>query len=175
MIASVMGGVYDDYMRSKFPNYDNRLQDLDQLRRYSAQFDDVTEFLGQLALLSGVDGEPAPGERKKDQSEALTLSSIHQAKGLEWRVVFVIWLTEGMFPNARVLEEDDEDGSGLEEERRLFYVALTRAKDELYLSYPCMWPSSRSGEIMQRPSRFLDDFPGELAEEWEVGSVGASW
>lgn len=175
MITSVMGGVYDDYMRSKFPNYDNRIQDLDQLKRYSAQFDDVTEFLGQLALLSGVDGGPSSGEQKKDHSEALTLSSVHQAKGLEWRAVFVIWLTEGMFPNARVLEEDDDDESGLEEERRLFYVAVTRAKDELYLSYPYMWPSSRSGDIMQRPSRFLDDFPGELVEEWEVGSAGASW
>ena len=175
MIKSVMGGVYDDYMRSKFTNYENRIQDLDQLKRYSVQFDDAPEFLGQLALLAGVDGGPGSGEQRKDQSEALTLSSVHQAKGLEWRVVFVIWLTEGMFPNARVIEEDDEEESGLEEERRLFYVALTRAKDELYLSYPYMWPSSRTGDIMQRPSRFLDDFPDDLVEEWDVGSAGAGW
>ncbi|MCP4847949.1 MAG: UvrD-helicase domain-containing protein [Verrucomicrobiaceae bacterium] len=175
MIKSVMGGVYDDYMRSKFPNYDNRIQDLDQLKGYSAQFDDVSEFLGQLALLAGVDGGPESGGQRKDLSEALTLSSVHQAKGLEWRVVFVIWLTEGMFPNARVIEEDDDEQSGLEEERRLFYVAVTRAKDELYLSYPYMWPNSRTGDIMQRPSRFLDDFPDELVEQWDVGSAGASW
>lgn len=175
MIKSVMGGVYDDYMRSKFPNYENRIQDLDQLRRYSAQFEDTSEFLGQLALLAGVDGGPASGEQRKDQSEALTLSSVHQAKGLEWRAVFVIWLTEGMFPNSRVIEEDDEEESGLEEERRLFYVAVTRAKDELYLTYPYMWPSSRTGDVMQRPSRFLDDFPDELVEQWDVGSAGAGW
>ena len=112
MIKSVVGGVYDDYMRSKFTNYDNRRQDLEQLQRYSEQFEDTNEFLGQLALLAGVDGEPQKGAEKKDKSEALTLSSIHQAKGLEWRAVFVIWLTEGMFPNARVIEEDDEEESG---------------------------------------------------------------
>ena len=155
---------------------DNRRQDLDQLGRYSDGFEDVGEFLGQLALLAGVDGEPTKGAEKQDRSEALTLSSVHQAKGLEWRVVFIIWLTDGMFPNARVIEEDDDEGSGLEEERRLFYVAVTRAKDELYLLYPQMWPSSRSGDIMQRPSRFLDDFPAGLVEEWQVGgSTGLGW
>ena len=175
MIKSIMGGVYDDYMRSKFPNYENRLQDLDQLSRYSIQFDSAEEFLSQLALLAGVDGGPSAVEQKKDRSEALTLSSVHQAKGLEWRAVFVIWLTEGMFPNARVIEEDDEEESGLEEERRLFYVAVTRAKDELYLSYPFMWPNSRAGDVMQRPSRFLDEITDELVEEWDVGSAGAGW
>ena len=175
MIKSIMGGVYDDYMRSKFPNYENRLQDLDQLSRYSIQFDSAEDFLSQLALLAGVDGGPSPAEQKKDHSEALTLSSVHQAKGLEWRAVFVIWLTEGMFPNARVIEEDDEEESGLEEERRLFYVAVTRAKDELYLSYPIMWPNSRAGDVMQRPSRFLDEITDELVEEWDVGSAGAGW
>ena len=80
-----------------------------------------------------------------------------------------------MFPNSRVIEEDDDEESGLEEERRLFYVAVTRAKDELYLIYPYIWPSSRTGDVMQRPSRFLEDFESKLVEEWEVGSVGSSW
>ena len=80
-----------------------------------------------------------------------------------------------MFPNSRVIEEDDDEESGLEEERRLFYVAITRAKDELYLIYPYMWPSSRTGDVMQRPSRFLEDFDAELVEEWEVGAIGSSW
>ena len=172
MIKSVVGGVYDDYMRSKFTNYDNRRQDLEQLQRYSEGFEDTNEFLGQLALLAGVDGEPQRGVEKQDKSEMLTLSSVHQAKGLEWRAVFVIWLTEGMFPNARVIEEDDEEESGLEEERRLFYVAVTRAKDELYLVHPFMWPSSRTGDVMQRPSRFLGEVPQELMEEWNVGGAG---
>jgi DNA helicase-2/ATP-dependent DNA helicase PcrA len=74
-----------------------------------------------------------------------------------------------MFPNARVMEDEDADG-GLEEERRLFYVAVTRAKDELYLTYPSIWPGSHNGDVLQRPSRFLKDFPKELVEEWRVGS-----
>ena len=175
MIKSVVGGVYDDYMRSKFPNYDVRKQDLDQLQRYSEQFVEPHEFLEQLALVAGVEGDPKRQGEKTDKSEELTLSSIHQAKGLEWRVVFIIWLTEGMFPNSRVIEEDDAEESGLEEERRLFYVSVTRAKDELYMIYPYMWPGSRSGDIMQRPSRFLDDFPKELVEEWDVGSPAGMW
>jgi DNA helicase II / ATP-dependent DNA helicase PcrA len=96
------------------------------------------------------------------------LSSIHQAKGLEWKVVFLIWLVDGQFPNGRILEADDQDM--LEEERRLFYVALTRAKDELYLTYPMMNPKSYTGDVICRPSQFLDDYPQHLIEEWKVGN-----
>ena len=116
--------------------------------------------------MSSVDADPS-GKKEELKGEKITLSSIHQAKGLEWKVVFLIWLTDGMFPNGRVLEADDEDM--LEEERRLFYVALTRAKDELYLSYPQINPKSYSGDIIQRPSRFLDECPEELTELWDVG------
>lgn len=164
MIKSVLGGVYEDYMRSKFPNYDNRRQDLEQLMHFSETFESIEEFLSQLSLLAGVDAEQAKKER---DNEAVTLSTIHQAKGLEWRVAFVIWLTDGMFPNSRVLESEADEG--LEEERRLFYVAVTRAKDELYLTYPMIWPSSHSGNVIQKPSRFLEDFPREFVEEWNIG------
>jgi DNA helicase-2/ATP-dependent DNA helicase PcrA len=71
-------------------------------------------------------------------------------------------------PNGRILDADDQDM--LEEERHLFYVALTRAKDELYLSYPMMNPKSYSGDIICRPSQFLEDFPQDLVEEWNVGN-----
>ncbi len=171
MISSITNGVYDDYMRSKFPNYDNRLQDLRQLERYSEQFEDINEFLSQLSLLAGQD--VAGATREEHDKESVCLSSVHQAKGLEWRVVFVVWLAEGMFPNARVLDEDGEDDSGLEEERRLFYVAVTRAKDELYLLYPNMWHGAHNGNVIQRPSRFLEDIPTDMVEEWRVG--GNPW
>ena len=171
MISSIANGVYDDYMRSKFPNYDNRIQDIRQLERYSEGFEDVAEFLSQLSLLAGQDAVGATQE--ESDKESVCLSSVHQAKGLEWRVVFVVWLAEGMFPNARVLDEDGEDESGLEEERRLFYVAVTRAKDELYLLYPNMWHGAHNGNVIQRPSRFLEDIPTDLVEEWRVG--GNPW
>jgi DNA helicase-2/ATP-dependent DNA helicase PcrA len=76
---------------------------------------------------------------------------------------------DGQFPNGRILEADDQPM--LEEERRLFYVALTRAKDDLYLTFPMMNPKSYSGDVICRPSRFLEDFPPELVEEWQVGNA----
>jgi DNA helicase-2/ATP-dependent DNA helicase PcrA len=96
----------------------------------------------------------------------LTLSSVHQAKGLEWKSVFLIWLAEGMFPNARAI--GDDDSTGIEEERRLFYVAATRAKDLLHLCYPVLWPGNHSGDILQRPSPFITELPAGLMETWEV-------
>ena len=167
MIPSIVEGAYDDYLRSKFSNYDSRRQDIAQLERYSEKFESLEEFLSQLSLLAGQDAVGAT--RQEPDKEAVTLSSIHQAKGLEWRAVFLVWLAEGMFPNSRVIEEDD-DGEGLEEERRLFYVAATRAKDELYLSYPMIWPNAHSGDVLQRPSRFLEEVPSDLVEEWRIGS-----
>lgn len=166
MLTSVLEGVYDDYMKASFENYDNRRQDIEQLILYSETFDDVLELLGQLSLMSSVDGEPT-GSRAEPDEEKLVLSSIHQAKGLEWKVVFLVWLADGMFPNGRILEADDRDM--FEEERRLFYVALTRSKDELYLTYPQINPKSYSGDIITRPSRFLEDCPEEMLETWEVG------
>ena len=164
IIYSILEGSYDDYMKDSFENYENRRQDVEQLMQYATQYTDIEEFLSELALLGSVDDQP--NSRREQKNEGVVLSSIHQAKGLEWKVVFLIWLADGMFPNGRILET--EDHQQLEEERRLFYVALTRAKDQLYLSYPMMNPRSYSGDVYQQPSRFLDDFPAELVEEWHV-------
>ncbi|NNM30870.1 MAG: ATP-dependent helicase [Akkermansiaceae bacterium] len=168
MIFSVLEGLYRDYLQAAFDNAENREQDIEQLMSYGERFDDVLDFLAQLSLMSAVDGDPTGNQSERDP-EHVTLSSVHQAKGLEWKAVFVIWLTDGMFPNGRILDADDEDM--LEEERRLFYVAITRAKDELYLTYPQINPKSYTGDVIQRPSRFLDDCPAELLEEWQVGSA----
>jgi DNA helicase-2/ATP-dependent DNA helicase PcrA len=95
----------------------------------------------------------------------VTLSSIHQAKGLEWKAVFLIWLAEGMFPGSRSLENPE----ALEEERRLFYVGLTRCKDDLYLSYPQLRLGGGYGEAFQRPSRFVEEIPKDTLELWKIG------
>ena len=167
MIFSILEGVYGEYLEASFDNSESRRADIEQLSAYGGNFDDVLEFLAQLSLMSSVDGEPT-GDKSAPEEEKVTLSSIHQAKGLEWKAVFLIWLVDGQFPNGRILEADDNDM--LEEERRLFYVALTRAKDELYLSYPMMNPKSYTGDVICRPSTFLEDFPPEMVEEWNVGS-----
>lgn len=171
MLFSVLEGLYDDYLKESFENYESRRADIEQLIQYGGSFGDVLEFLSQLSLMSTTDGEPT-GDKAELDDDKVTLSSIHQAKGLEWKAVFLIWLVDGQFPNGRILEADDE--AAFEEERRLFYVALTRAKDELYLTYPMLNPKSYTGDILCRPSRFLDDFPKEMVETWNVGNEWSS-
>lgn len=149
-------GVSDDYLKESFENYEARRADIEQPIQYGGSFEDVLEFLSQLSLMSTTDGEPG-GDKAEPDDKKVTLSSIHQAKGLEWKAVFLIWLVDGQFPNGRIFEADDE--ATFEEERRLFYVALTRANDELYFTYPMLNPKSHTGDILYRPSRFLDDFP----------------
>ena len=163
MLASVIEAIYDDYAKNKFANYEARREDLNTLNNYARQYESAAEFLDQLALLSGLETETELGIREKE-TEMVNLSSVHQAKGLEWKVVFVIWMSDGMFPSSRSLESDE----AIEEERRLFYVAITRAKDELYLTYPCLRLNAAYGEMLQRPSRFLGEVPKDLLEEWQI-------
>ena len=161
MLTSVIEAIYDDYLIAKFPNYEARREDLNTLANYARQYQDPAEFLDQLALMTGLDTEDTDPDSEQD---SVTLSSVHQAKGLEWRIVFVIWMTDGMFPTNRSLEDDD----AIEEERRLFYVAVTRAEDELYLTYPLLRLNAGYGEMIQRPSRFLSEIPKDRLEEWQV-------
>jgi DNA helicase-2/ATP-dependent DNA helicase PcrA len=168
MIHSVNEAIYDDYAKAQFPNYEARREDLNTLANFAKQYESAGDFLDQLALLTNLDHESTAAA--SDDTEMVTLSSVHQAKGLEWKVVFVIWMADGMFPSNRSLESAD----AIEEERRLFYVAITRAKDELYLTYPAMRLNAGYGEMMQRPSRFLAEVPKELLEEWQIGG-GAAW
>ena len=165
MIFSILNGVYEDYLETSYDNAESRRGDIERLSEYGGNFDDILEFLAQLSLMSSVDGDPA-ADRNDVDDDKVTLSSIHQAKGLEWQQVFLIWLVQGQFPNGKVLETDDL--KLLEEERRLFYVALTRSKDGLYLTFPMTNPKSYSGDVICRPSSFLDDFPPDLVEEWHV-------
>ena len=163
MITSIVEAIYDEYAKANFTNYELRREDLNQLAAFARQFKDVNEFLSQLALISNVDAEAAPNQA--GETEAVNLSSVHQAKGLEYHTVFVIWLTDGMFPSTRSLETRE----AIEEERRLFYVAITRARDELYLTYPQMRLNAGYGDMFQRPSRFLQEIPTQLVEDWQIG------
>lgn len=166
VIQLVIEAGYDDYLKENFANYRSRLDDLKQLAIFAQQFESTEDFLTQLALLTNVEAEnDQPADR---DTERIRLSTIHQAKGLEFDIVFVITLCDGLFPSARSIESD-EDGEGLEEERRLFYVAITRARNELYLSYPLIRAGyGTSGATMQQPSRFLEEIPKELMDDWNL-------
>lgn len=164
MVNSILLGFYEEYMQNKFANFDARREDLQTFINYSEAFEDTGEFLTQLALLGALESAETLAT---DESEQVCLSTVHQAKGLEWHSVFVIGLSEGMFPGAKALE-NDKTGLVLEEERRLFYVAVTRARDELYLLFPERNTSANYGERFLRPSRFLSELPENLSEVWEV-------
>lgn len=162
MIRIALEGMYEQYLEETFTNARQRQEEIDQLAIFSQQFKSIDEFLTQLALHSNVDVEE---HRSTAENEQIKLSSIHQAKGLEYAVVFVIMLCDGLFPSHRSIDND----SSLEEERRLFYVAVTRAKKELYLSYPLIRITrGMKGDAMQQPSRFLEEIPANLLDEWSL-------
>ena len=164
MLRLVIDAGYDDYLKENFANYRNRLEDLEQLAVFAFQFNSTEDFLTQLALLTNVEAED--DQAAKDDAEKIKLSTIHQARGLEFDVVFTIMLCDGMFPSSRSMESSE----GEEEERRLFYVAITRARNELYLCYPLIRASfgNSGGDGMQQPSRFLSEIPGDLLNQWNL-------
>jgi len=152
---------YKDYLQSKYLNCEERLEDLNQFSNFARDFSSVRSFLSELALLGTVESETVVmGE---DEDENVVLSTVHQAKGLEWSVVFVIWLADGRFPSAKAMK----NSGNLEEERRLLYVATTRAKEELYLCYPIIAGNWRQ-LVLMKPSRFLKEIDKNACEEWVV-------
>ena len=145
-------GWYGDYLKGAYANYASRLDDLKSLIGFAARFDEIQDLLAQIALLNS-----ETSDRQVDpDADALRLTTVHQAKGLEFGVVFIIGLADGMFPLRRAIEADD-----LDEERRLFYVAVTRAKDELYLCFPKVNAKGGPATLLT-PSRFLGEVPEEL-------------
>lgn len=152
-INFLLDNFYEDYLRANFENAADRLEDLKQLAEFSRHYPNLTDFLSDATLSEGF--------RKERQAEAegekeyLVLSTIHQAKGLEWKNVFVIGMAEGQFPHYKSYKSQRE----LEEERRLFYVAITRAKDRLFLTYPVT-----TGQTLRRPSLFLEEIEPHLIE-----------
>ena len=165
MIRIVLEAGYEEYLQEQYTNYLSRQEDLEQLASLSMQFESVEEFLTQLALLTSVESED--NKQASNDDEQLRLSTIHQAKGLEFDVVFIIMLCDGLFPSSR----SSESVEGEEEERRLFYVAITRARNELYLSYPLIrFSPGGMSDPMQLHSRFLKEIPPGLTEEWNLRS-----
>jgi DNA helicase-2/ATP-dependent DNA helicase PcrA len=162
MIRLIVEADYEDYLVTAYENSRNRLEDLVQLAAYADQFTDTATFLAQLALQTNLEAEQA--QPRDDDSDRLRLSTVHQAKGLEFQAVFAIMLCDGLFPSGRSSETSD----GEEEERRLFYVAVTRAKDELYLCRPLLRFMAGGGDALQLPSRFLGELTPDLYEEWNV-------
>ncbi|MBU0613671.1 ATP-dependent helicase [Patescibacteria group bacterium] len=147
---------YIAYLENEFPNFRDRLDDLDQFIVFAEEYNEMRAFLDDVSLTEEYGSKRVQAGELEDR---LVLSTIHQAKGLEWDTVFVIKLNDGSFPHNKVLNEE----GGLEEERRLFYVAITRARNRLFLTYPLV--AGFQHQDLQTPSIFLDEIPKKLYEE----------
>ncbi|HYG79437.1 MAG TPA: ATP-dependent helicase [Pyrinomonadaceae bacterium] len=169
-IELILARGYEAHLANTYENAEARLEDIRQLALYSARYNSTEDFLAELALLSTeryTAPQPVTGEdvvMGSDEDELLTLTSVHQAKGLEWRAVFIIWAADGKFPSPRSLR----DAEGEEEERRLWYVALTRAGEQLYITYPLMVTDYSRQTVIQKPSRFVTEVPPELYDIWTL-------
>ncbi|MCX6145003.1 MAG: ATP-dependent helicase [Ignavibacteriales bacterium] len=154
---------YEPILRARYDDHQKRKKDLEMFQNITERYKEVDALLTDLALEppneSIVDVEsPGPEE------EFLTLSTIHSAKGLEWNSVFIIYALEGRFPTMRSVASDEE----IEEERRLMYVACTRAKANLFITYPMNVYDRESGLILTKPSRFIQGLGEHLLEPWVV-------
>lgn len=161
-IDRIIKSDYRDYLMNQFPNFEERLEDLAQLALFAQQYASLEKFLAEVSLQEAFGVEGVAGADADD--EAMVLSTIHQAKGLEWEAVFLLHLIEPGFPNARAVQEDD----GLEEERRLFYVAITRAMTHLFLCYPVASDYRLMSMRMHEPSRFLREIDDALLERYAL-------
>jgi len=150
---------YEDHLKREWEEDDaeSRLEDVKEVAVQIASVEGegagkLEAFLADVALLTNLDAK-----KNNLNQDQVTLSTIHQAKGMEWSVVFVPWLSEGMFPSGKAAEEGRAD-----EERRLFYVVVTRAKDRLYLFTPMMRKMADGGIYPVEPSIFIKEIPEDL-------------
>jgi len=157
-VEVAIDGWYGDYVKGAFANYPSRMDDLKSLIGFAGRYEEMQDLLAQIVLLNS-----ETSDRSADpEQDALKLTTVHQAKGLEYGVVFIIGLADGQFPLRRAIDAGD-----VEEERRLFYVAVTRAKDELYLCYPRV--NSKGGpQMMMQMSRFLQETPDTLYQQLRI-------
>jgi DNA helicase-2/ATP-dependent DNA helicase PcrA len=151
-VAAIMKGGYAGTVRSKYDRPDNRIADVEQFALLAAKYNDLERLIADLLLAGDVYGMDSA--HADEPGEVLVLSTVHQAKGLEWSKVFVIRLIEESFPHRRALDEP----GGEDEERRIFYVAISRAMNELTLTYPLtIARGGRGPSTFAMPSRFLTE------------------
>ncbi len=160
MIRAIASSSYQDHLEREYPNWKDRLEDIEQFALFAESYEDCEAFLADVSLYDDVLALRQEGVAYDD--ERLILSTVHQAKGLEWDTIFILHLADGAFPNKRAMMEEN----GVEEERRLFYVAVTRARKRLYLSYPITMGADAL--VLNRPSMFLDELDPRLMERLEL-------
>lgn len=162
LVRLVMDSDYREYLKNQYQDSVDRLQDLEQLALFAGKYTSLSKFLSEVSLQEQFAVADAQTQTMND--ERLVLSTVHQAKGLEWRAVFVLHVSDQAWPNPRARTEPQ----GMEEERRLFYVAVTRAKEYLYLTYSLASGFRSMSMQLQQPSPFLKEIPEAMLESYRL-------
>jgi len=152
---------YWDLFKANYDDWNKRKKDLEIFLNIVENYSSVDTLLSDLAIEPIIDSVVDIGPEDKE-NEFVTLSTIHSAKGLEWHTVFIIHAVEGYFPSSKSAENLEQ----LEEERRLMYVASTRAKNNLFITYPMNLYDREAGTTLSKPSRFISEITPDLAEGW---------
>ena len=163
-LLEMVADYYFPILKERFDDYPRRFKDIDQLAIIAGRFASLSDFLTDLALEPPKNSVDEALAAEQSEDESLVLSTIHSAKGLEWHSVFVIHALEGRFPSFNSLKSEAD----LEEERRLMYVAVTRAAENLTISYPSQIWDPATGSLLARPSRFIEEIRPELLETWQI-------
>jgi DNA helicase II / ATP-dependent DNA helicase PcrA len=152
---------YYPLFKANYDDYNKRSKDLEIFQNITEKYRSLDSLLADMAIEPIIDSV-VDIEAEDKEEEYVTLSTIHSAKGLEWHTVFIIHLVEGFFPSSRSAESQES----LEEERRLMYVASTRAKQRLFVTYPMNLFDRAAGVTLSKPSRFISDLNQDIAEGW---------
>jgi len=156
--AQLVIDFYYPFFRDKYDDFNVRKKDLDILLNITGNYRSLESFISDMAIEPPINSVVDVTAESKE-SEYVTLSTIHSAKGLEWNTVFLIHALDGFFPMSRAMDKFEN----IEEERRLMYVAVTRSKENLFISFPMNIYDRESGTTFSKPSRFLSDIPRNLA------------
>ncbi len=158
---------YRPILKDKYDDYSKREKDLDHFQYLSEQYSNLEDFISDMAL-EPPDASVEGMYKRNSDDEALTISTIHSAKGLEWDSVFIIGAVDGRFPSAYSFNSAEE----MDEELRLMYVATTRAKNNLYITYPVDMYDYSMNMVLSKPSRFLNGIPDDILEVWDITEEG---
>ncbi len=159
--AQLVFDYYHPIFKDKYDDFNKRKKDLEIFHNISENYRSLDSLLADMAIEPIIDSV-VDVEAEDKEEEYITLSTIHSAKGLEWNSVFIIHAVEGYFPSGRSIEKLET----LEEERRLMYVASTRAKQNLFITYPMNLFDQEAGMTLSKPSRFISEMNPDLAEGW---------
>lgn len=154
---------YRPILKDKYDDFNKREKDLEHLQYLAGQYSNLEDFISDLAL-EPPDASVEGMYKRNSDDEALTISTIHSAKGLEWDTVFIIGAVDGRFPSAYSFNSEEE----MDEELRLMYVATTRAKNNLYITYPVDMYDYSMQMVLSKPSRFLDNISDDILEYWDI-------